>query len=255
MKLLKKEILGFVLCLVFLGNVLLLAGCSGAESGDAEINASAEIESDKAVELTADSPASKAEITGLFDVVRVVDGDTVILEIDGREERVRMIGVDTPESVHPDKEKNVPYGKIASQYTKDRLEGNSVGLELDVQERDKYGRILGYIYLDGIMFNKTLLAEGHAKTATYPPNVKYAEEFAEIENEARKSGRGLWGPYEETESENIINAGYIGNSNSRKFHESSCPSVLTMKEENKIIFDSLEEATAQGYEPCGRCNP
>lgn len=255
MKLLKKEILGFVLCLFFLGNVLMLAGCSGTESEDAALNASAELEPGKAVELTADSAASRAEITGPYYVVRVVDGDTVILEIDGKEERVRLIGVDTPESVHPDKEKNVPYGKIASQYTKDSLEGKAVGLELDVQERDKYGRLLGYIYLDGIMYNKTLLAEGHAKTATYPPNVKYAEEFAEIEKEARNSGKGLWGPYEKAEAENTVNVGYIGNSNSGKFHESGCPSVLTMKEENKVIFDSREDAAAQGYEPCGRCNP
>ena len=91
MKLLKKEILGFVLCLIFLGNVLMLTGCGGTESEDAALNASAELEPGKAVELTADSVASRAEITGPYYVVRVVDGDTVILEIDGKEERVRLI--------------------------------------------------------------------------------------------------------------------------------------------------------------------
>lgn len=114
---------------------------------------------------------------------RVVDGDTIVVILDGKKEKVRMIGIDTPESVHPDKSRNTPMGKIASKYTKDNLEGKYVALETDAQERDKYGRILAYVYLDDKMFNKTLLEEGLAKLMTIPPNVKYADDFKKIEAE------------------------------------------------------------------------
>jgi len=108
-------------------------------------------------------------LQGPYKVVRVVDGDTIIVDLNGAEERVRLIGIDTPESVHPDKEKNVEYGQIASAFTKDMLEGKQVHLEFDVQERDQYGRLLAYVYLNGEMFNKILLEQGHATVVTYPP--------------------------------------------------------------------------------------
>ena len=75
-------------------------------------------------------------------VKRVVDGDTLVVDLNGQEERVRLIGVDTPESVHPDDTKNIEAGKIASDFTKSKLEGKEVELEFDVQERDHYGRLL-----------------------------------------------------------------------------------------------------------------
>ncbi|NLK43715.1 MAG: hypothetical protein GX300_04905, partial [Tissierellia bacterium] len=89
---------------------------------------------------------------GKYRVVRVVDGDTLIIEMEDKEERVRLIGVDTPESVHPDASKNVKAGKIASDFTKSRLEGKYIELEFDVQERDRYGRILAYVWHEGEMF-------------------------------------------------------------------------------------------------------
>lgn len=118
---------------------------------------------------------------------RVVDGDTIVVLMDGKKEKVRMIGIDTPESVHPDKSRNTPMGKIASKYTKDNLEGKYVTLETDVQERDKYGRILAYVYLDDKMFNKTLLEEGLAELMTIPPNVKYVDDFKKIEAERQNN--------------------------------------------------------------------
>lgn len=136
--------------------------------------------------------AAGAPIREGVDVVRVVDGDTIIIDLDGDEERVRLIGIDTPESVHPDEERNVPYGETASDFTKSMLEGKTVGIEFDAQERDQYGRLLAYVYLDGVMFNKTLLQEGHAKVTTYPPNVKYVEDFTNLQERARAEGKGLW---------------------------------------------------------------
>lgn len=118
---------------------------------------------------------------------RVVDGDTIVVLMDGKKEKVRMIGIDTPESVHPDKSRNTPMGKIASKYTKDNLEGKYVTLETDVQERDKYGRVLAYVYLDDKMFNKTLLEEGLAELMTIPPNVKYVDDFKKIEAERQNN--------------------------------------------------------------------
>lgn len=129
----------------------------------------------------------------LYKVVRVVDGDTIIIDYNGTEERVRLIGVDTPESVHPDKEKNTEFGTTASNFSKELLTDKYVKIELDVQERDQYGRILAYVYLDDVMVNKILLQKGYAKVATYPPNVKYVDDFTAIQEEARNNKKGLWG--------------------------------------------------------------
>jgi micrococcal nuclease len=125
-------------------------------------------------------------------VVRVVDGDTVVVRYEGREERIRLIGVDTPETVHPNKPVEA-YGEEAKEYTKKKLEEKDIQIEFDVQERDRYGRLLGYIWLDGLLFNDELLRMGYARVATFPPNVKYVETFKETERNAREKQVGLWG--------------------------------------------------------------
>ena len=112
-----------------------------------------------------------------YKVIRVVDGDTFKINYNGKEESVRLIGIDTPESVHPDASKNVVEGKSASDYAKNLLEGKDITLEFDVQERDHYGRLLAYAYFGGTMVNKLLLQEGYAQVSTYPPNIKYVAEF------------------------------------------------------------------------------
>ena len=127
-----------------------------------------------------------------YKIARIVDGDTFIIDYNGVEERVRLIGVDSPESVHPDTTKNNELGKIASDFSKNYLEGKEVCLELDVQERDKYGRLLAYAYVGGQMYNKILLQEGMARAFTYPPNIRYNDDFIEIEKTAREANKGLW---------------------------------------------------------------
>jgi micrococcal nuclease len=85
------------------------------------------------------------------------------------------------------------YGKEAANFTKKILQGRRVRLEYDVQPRDRYGRILAYVYLeDGTFFNAELVRQGYARIATYPPNVKHADEFVRLEREAREANRGLW---------------------------------------------------------------
>jgi micrococcal nuclease len=122
---------------------------------------------------------------------RVIDGDTIIVNIDGKEERVRLIGVDTPETVHPSKPVEY-FGKEASEFTKRMVEGKKVRLEFDWQRRDKYGRLLAYIYLeDGTFLNAEIIKQGYGFAYTRFP-FKYLEEFRQYEREARENGRGLW---------------------------------------------------------------
>ena len=131
----------------------------------------------------------------LYNVVRVVDGDTIIINKDGAETKVRLIGVDTPESVATGNNayKNCEEGKIASEFTKSLLNGVSVSLEYDVSPQDKYGRDLCYVYLeDGKMLNELLLEKGYARLMTVPPNVKYVDEFTKIQKTAQEMSEGFW---------------------------------------------------------------
>lgn len=146
---------------------------------------------------------------GQHKVVKVVDGDTLVLSIDEVDERVRLIGIDTPESVHPDSNKNVEEGKIASDYMKKLVDGKYVEIEYDSQKRDRYNRILAYIYIDGDMVNKIMLREGYARLATYPPNVKYVDDFIEIEKEAQRQKKGFWKSGFYSKSGDIIIAAFI----------------------------------------------
>lgn len=127
-------------------------------------------------------------------VTRVVDGDTVEISpaIDGIED-VRLTGVDTPETRDPDCGVQ-PYGDVASAFTKAQLSGQQVELEFDVEKTDRYNRLLAYVYpSDGTMFNETLLEEGYAQVATFPPNVKYVDRFLAAQEEARVAALGMWG--------------------------------------------------------------
>lgn len=142
-----------------------------------------------------DNDTAKNENTNkeLYKVVSVVDGDTFKIIYNQKEEKVRLIGVDTPESVHADKSKNTKYGKIASEYVKELLKSQNVKLEFDVSSKDKYGRLLAYVYLEnGEMLNEKLLKEGYAQMATYPPNVKYVENFKKMQKQARENKVGFW---------------------------------------------------------------
>ncbi len=121
-------------------------------------------------------------------VERVVDGDTIKLA-DGT--RVRYIGVDTPETVRPGSPVEF-MGKEASAFNRDLVEGRRVRLEYDVQRLDKYGRTLAYVYLDTLFVNAELVRLGYAQILTIPPNVRYAERFRRLEQEAREANRGLW---------------------------------------------------------------
>jgi micrococcal nuclease len=149
----------------------------------------------------------------LANVVRVIDGDTIAVAMDGAEYRVRYIGINTPETVDPRKPVEC-YGREASQRNRELVEGQTVELEKDVSETDSFGRLLRYVWLNGDMVNAILVREGYALASTYPPDVKYQELFLEFEREAREAERGLWtgcfGPSPTVEGERICD--YSGTS-------------------------------------------
>lgn len=123
-------------------------------------------------------------------VERVVDGDTIVV---AEKRKVRLILINAPESVHPDKKRNSEYGKRASAYLKDLLEGKTVYLERDVSDTDRYGRLLRYVYLpDGTLINEKIVMDGYANLSTYPPDVKYVHIIQAAEQFARENNLGLW---------------------------------------------------------------
>ncbi len=127
-------------------------------------------------------------------IVRVVDGDTVDVDFDGTEERVRLIGIDTPETKKP----NSPiecFGPEASEFTHSLLAvGTAVLVVRDVEARDDYGRLLGYIYRsdDGLFVNLEIVAKGYAQPLTIAPNVNFAQDFVEAARRAEAADIGLW---------------------------------------------------------------
>jgi len=122
-------------------------------------------------------------------VTKVVDGDTIVVNIGGSEYRVRYIGVDTPESTT----KQECYGREAARFNRSLVDGQTVRLERDVNETDRFGRLLRYVYLpSGEMVNEVLIREGYALARSFPPDVKYQERLRAAEREARQARRGLW---------------------------------------------------------------
>ena len=125
-------------------------------------------------------------------VVRVIDGDTIEVFIGGKTYKVRYIGIDTPETKDP--QKGVEWmGPEAAAKNEELVGGKVVGLEKDVSETDRYGRLLRYVWVGNLMVNAELVRLGYAQVSTYPPDVKYADLFLQLQREAREAGRGLWG--------------------------------------------------------------
>lgn len=161
------------------------------------------------VDLTIQAPATFAEEPAGYEeatVVKVVDGDTVEVEITarsegpgaglaevGREYPVRLIGIDTPESVKPGSPVEC-FGREASSAAKALLDGAKVRLVKDVEETDRYDRLLRYVYLEAEMANARLVANGYASAYTYPPNTRWSSLFVQLQREAREAQRGLWSP-------------------------------------------------------------
>lgn len=174
--------LGAVVLLVVLIAILLFGGPSrdSGESGDSGDGFSGSGGSEPTGAMVA-APVS-----------RVIDGDTIEVQLDGQEEDVRLIGVDTPETVKPGEPVQC-YGPEASDFTHRVLEGRTVQLEFDRERRDAYDRLLAYVYLGERFVNAELVEGGYARTLEIEPNTSRAAELADLEAAAGAAGRGLWG--------------------------------------------------------------
>lgn len=196
--------------------------------------------------------------SGLARVTRVVDGDTIVVDLNGRNYKVRFIGVDTPE-------RGRPYYLEATEKTKELCLGKEVRLVKDVSETDKYGRLLRYVYIGDTFVNAELVRQGYALQFTLPPDVKYADLFRKLAAEAREKQVGLW-------SANLVgsstsstskksgrtikpDAKFIGNANSHVYHYTNCAYAKKIAPSNIVNFSSSEDAKSQGYRPCRTCNP
>jgi micrococcal nuclease len=161
------------------------------------------------VELVVQAPATLPFEPPGFEravVERVVDGDTIMVRITGRVEgpgagnaeigashSVRLTGIDAPESVDPRREVEC-FGREAAAATAALLQGRQIRMVVDVEESDRYDRLLRYIYMGAEMANARLVVNGYAHAYTYPPNVRHANLFVGLERDARTGDRGLWSP-------------------------------------------------------------
>jgi micrococcal nuclease len=183
------------------GLVLALAGCavgvvqpSGAPASTAQASAGPGASARVAAGDSGLRPAGRTETAK---VVRIVDGDTIIIDRGHGDERLRYIGIDSPESVKPDTPVQF-MAKEASAANAALVEGRTVVLERDVSDRDRFDRLLRYVWLhegDAWVFvDLELVRQGYAHAATFPPDVHWAAQLRDAERSARDAGLGLWGP-------------------------------------------------------------
>ncbi len=173
-------------------------------------------------------------------VKSIKDGDTIIL---GNGEEVRYIGIDTPE-------RSQPYFEEAKEFNRKMVEGKRIFLEYDQEKRDRYFRILAYVWVDSLLVNAELLKKGLASVYIHPANSKYRNRFCSLQTQARKAKIGLWSlPVIEKEEY------YLGNKRSFRFHRPNCEKALQIAENNKVVFKTREEALDSCYSPCRLCEP
>jgi micrococcal nuclease len=162
--------------------VLLVRGCGGDGSSPGDLGAGGE---------RGGARGDPAGERATAEVLRVVDGDTIEVLLEGEEEDVRYIGVDTPESVAPGEPVEC-FGEEASDFNAGLVEGEEVVLVFDAELRDQYGRLLAYVYVGEMLVNAELLAQGFARTLEIEPNTSKAPRFERVEQRAGAVGRGLW---------------------------------------------------------------
>ena len=210
-------------------------------------------------------PGNKnGNVGDLVKVVRVVDGDTI--EIEGGK-KVRYIGVDTPETVDPRKPVQC-FGVEASKKNKELVEGKMVRLEKDITDRDKYNRLLRYIWLDDVLVNLELVKQGFAYSYSYPPDIKYQDQFLKAQREAREAKRGLWNACPDAEKKTAVPVidsapngsclikGNISASGEKIYHLPGCGSYSKTQIDEargEKWFCSESEAQAAGWRKALNC--
>ncbi|MBX0357047.1 thermonuclease family protein [Halobacillus sp. Nhm2S1] len=186
-------------------SISILTGCSETQPIEEESESQTEqlqtSETNATLEKEEEAPLEKESMAsdegnqpGDVDatVTNVVDGDTIDIEINGREERVRLLLVDTPETVHPDKPVQ-PFGTEASDFAKEKLSGKEIRFEYDGPKRDYYDRLLGYVWVNGENFNQQLLEKGLARYAyEYDPPYVHSASMKNAETRAKQQEKGIW---------------------------------------------------------------
>ncbi|MEW6026557.1 MAG: thermonuclease family protein [Planctomycetota bacterium] len=198
-----------------------------------------------------------------YKVSRVIDGDTVDIIANSQAVRVRLIGVDTPEAVHPQKQVEF-YGKEASNFLANLLKGEEVYLEYDTDklEYDKYGRLLAYLYRapDGLFVNLEIIRQGYGHAYTKYP-FQYMELFRAYEKRARENGKGLWAAIPSEQPPAVKDEPSAGKEEQKevtvyitktgkKYHRSDCEWLYASR-----IAITLKEAKEKGYGACKVCSP
>jgi len=200
-----------------------------------------------------------------FKVTRVIDGDTI--EIEGGE-RARYIGIDTPETVDPRKPMQC-FGVEASNKNKELMEGKVVRLEKDVTDRDKYNRLLRYVYVGETFINLELVKQGFAYSYSYPPDIKYQDQFLKAQQEAREAKRGLWSACPTTPEQisapavfsapgdnSCLIKGNINTSGEKIYHLPGCgsyPKTQISESRGERWFCAEVEAQAAGWRKALNC--
>ena len=186
-----------------------------------------------------------------FTCTRVIDGDTIVLN---NGEKVRLIGVDTPDT--KDSRKTVQYyGKESFGFTQQMVEGKEVRLEFEQQQRDKYGRLLAYVYLsDSTFLNAEIIKQGYGHAYTVFP-FKHLDQFIQHEKLAKENKIGLWANASAEQERKFIRERYVASKKSNKYHLPNCRNGKRIKPSDLREFNSAEEAVIAGYVPCKRCKP
>lgn len=186
-----------------------------------------------------------------YSVIRVIDGDTIVMEKLGK---VRYIGINTPEIKHDD-QPGQPYGIEAQAANRKLVLGKKVKLLYDIQRRDKYGRLLAYVYVGKIFVNAWLVEMGYAQVMTVPPNVKYQNRFTKLQREARSHYRGLWEEPPVQSQGNMAIQAYWGNMKTHRFHYPWCKEAKKVNTDNLKFFQGRQDAIDSGLSPCRICKP
>lgn len=187
----------------------------------------------------------------MYKVLKVVDGDTIEIKYDGKVEKVRLIGVNTPETKHPTKGQEL-YGPEAYSFTKSYLQDQLVEIEFDVSPRDMYGRLLAYVYVGGEMVNELLIANGFARISKWPPNTKHADHFKKLQDEAKKNLTGLWSfkAYNPSLEEYDM---FVGHKKSKVYHTSISACTKRISSTNKVDISKDDKDILAKYSPCKTC--
>ncbi|MDD4051875.1 MAG: thermonuclease family protein [candidate division Zixibacteria bacterium] len=183
------------------------------------------------------------EEPGRLTVIRVIDGDTMVLNGD---EQVRLLGIDTPE-------KGEPFADSATVFLAHLVVNREVTLKHDFRKRDNYGRLLAYVYVDDtLLVNAALVAEGLARVYLFPDDIinrPLIDGLIAAQRRALAANRGVWSVPVRAEER------YIANRRTMRFHRPDCRSVGKTAARNQVVFDTREAALYEGYSPCRNCQP